>query len=150
MKCGDIIVSNRKNNLLSMLIRWWTNSHWSHVRIMLNKDKFIEATYPRVRIGGLSELTGETYRILTPRDPLSCVEQGRLHLYLRDLIGRKYDWRGVLSFVTHKNVQKKNWYFCSELAADAYASIGKPLFRREGCWITPQDIYQTLELSEVN
>ena len=149
MTCGDIIVSTRKNNPVSMFIRWWTNSKWSHTRVMTSSVTFVEATYPRVKVGHIDEMDGEVYRVLTPLVPLSDDEKADLKFWVVSDIGKKYDWRGLVSFLLHKNIQKKSFFFCSEFVAEAYEAIKRPLLRREACWTTPGDIYSTLELKEV-
>lgn len=142
---GDIIIS-RNRGIVSRLIQWWTLSRWSHTRIMISDHVFIEAAWPRVRPGIESEIADTECIVLRPATPLSDDEQARLRQALTLTLGKRYDWRGLISFIIHRNVQRKSWYFCSELAAEAFEEINRPLLRREPHWVTPQDIYQSLEL----
>lgn len=144
---GDIIFSSG-NSIISKAIRWWTVSEWSHVAVAISKDSFVEATYPKVRVGLVEELYGGKFVVLTPKVPLTFGEAERLVSYLLSKVGKRYDWRGLLSFVLRKNVHNKSYYFCSELVAEAYDHIGRPLLRRSPSWVTPQDLYQSLELVE--
>lgn len=146
---GDILLS-RGRGLLSRLICWWTRSRFSHARAVISDRLYIEATWPCVRVGLLSDIkiTKDIIR-LRHKVGLTDEEAIDLCLYLVNRLGTKYDWRGFISFLIGKSIQKKSWYFCSELIAEAYASLNKPLLRREAHWVTPQDIYQSLELVEV-
>lgn len=141
---GDIVLS-RNHTIGSQLIRWWTRSSWSHSKVMISDCQFIEAAWPRVRSGYIANTLGDTL-VLRHRDG---VDASRLKQFMSSQLNKRFDWRGLLAFVLRVKIQNKSWYFCSELIAEAFAEIGRPLLRRESSWVTPQDIYQSLELQEV-
>ena len=146
MKCGDLIFSHG-HSIISRAIEWYTHSHWSHVRIAISDKEFIEATWPKVRIGNMSEVKEES-NVRTPIIPLTQEEQFKLRLFLQSKLGKKYDWRGLLSFLIRKNVQNKNWFYCNELAEEAYIYIGKKLVGGNPSWHEPQHTYDSLLLKD--
>lgn len=150
MKCGEII-GTHGTGLLSEAIEWYTHSKYSHIRVAVSDTEFIEATWPKVRKGNISELkeykAGEII-IKTPIDPLTQEEQTRLILFLTKKIGKRYDWQGLISFLVRKNVQNKNWYFCNELVEEAYISIDRKLVGGNPSWHTPDDLMNSLLLKD--
>ena len=148
MKCGDII-GTHGTGLISKAIQWYTHSEYSHIRIATSDTKFTEATWPRVRKGNISELK-KGYTVKTPIAPLTIEEQTKLRLFLELQIGKKYDWRGLISFIIRKNVQNKNWYYCNELAEEAYVTIKRQLVGGKSYWHTPDDLMNSLLLKDGN
>lgn len=63
--------------------------------------------------------------------------------FLRGETGKAYDWAGVIRFLTRvrrTEPLEKRW-FCSELAAVAFAVAGVQLLRREADQISPALLY---------
>lgn len=146
MKCGDII-GTHGTGLISEAIQWYTHSKYSHIRIAISETEFIEATWPRVRKGNISELK-KGYTIKTPIYPLTADEQAELVAFLESKIGAKYDWRGLISFIIRKQVQNKVWFFCNELAEEAYIYIKRKLVGGDPAWHTPDDLMHSLFLKD--
>jgi uncharacterized protein YycO len=144
---GNAIVTSGKS-IISKIIKKWTHSYWSHCMVMIGEDTFVEATWPRVRIGRISELKDTEYRIMVHVVPLSKIEATNLTAFLLDQVGKKYDWRGLISFIIGSNVQNKSWFFCSELVKEACEKANRPLLRRKSSWTTPDDVWSSLMLNE--
>jgi uncharacterized protein YycO len=141
MKCGDIIFV-KGTSLVSRLIEWWTISKYSHVALVITDlGDFVEATWPKVRTGNVSELPGESIEIGTPVVPLTDQECEALIDSALSKLGKGYDIIGLFSFVFRIRLQNKSFYFCSEFVEEEYASIGRPLLRRKPDWTTPEDIH---------
>lgn len=47
--------------------------------------------------------------------------------FLKNQIGAKYDFAGIIGFIIRKNIQRKNKWFCSELIAQAYQNANLPI-----------------------
>jgi len=142
---GDIVFIKNKS-LISLIIIYFTKN-WSHVMGIINYNKdCIEATYPKVRQESINVYKRCKYAILTPKIPLSDEEKFLFVNFMVSKLGKKYDWRGIVSFFIKSKWQNKNWYFCSELILEAYRHIGRELIRKEIEWTTPQDLYQSTEL----
>lgn len=149
MITGDIIVSHG-TGIIGKIIQKYTHSYWSHCAVAINEKEFVEATWPVVRVGNLGELMGgDECKILTHVVPLNVLEQAVIRYELVLEVGKKYDWRGLLSFIIGSNVQNKSWYFCSELVKEKCELVQRPLLRRNPYWTTPDDIYSSLMLTEI-
>jgi hypothetical protein len=151
MKCGDIIFTSGRS-AISRLIQWWTISKWSHVAVVINSEgDFVEATWPKVRVGNIKELylkgNDDYHEVGILRDPLTYEESLNLHKFMLSKVGTSYDAIGLLSFVLRVRVQNKSFYFCSRLTAEGFEYISRPLIRRKPEWDTPSDIYESLMIS---
>jgi uncharacterized protein YycO len=82
---------------------------------------------------------------MTPKG-LTENQEFNILIYALTKVGRKYDWRGLFSFLLKKNVSNKSYYFCSELVAESFEKEGVPLIRRNPSWVTPQDLYESMNL----
>jgi len=59
-------------------------------------------------------------------------------------------WQSVVNRLLHYRLFTASQPECSVLAFRAYEAIHRRLLRREDYNVTPQDIYQSLELMEVS
>lgn len=114
----------------------------------MSNTEFCEATWPRVRMGNISELQGVDYKVMTHVIPLNSREVYNLIDFCLSKLGKYYDWRGLLSFIFRKDIQNKSWYFCSEFGKEACEKADRPLLRRKPNWTTPDDIWSSLMLRE--
>jgi hypothetical protein len=57
------------------------------------------------------------------------VDQAMQH-FLRRQVGKRYDWVGILSFVTRRNAENQDRWFCSELIFSAALHARKNLLAR--------------------
>lgn len=63
--------------------------------------------------------------------PLSSEQVEGINDFLRAQVGKKYDWLGILGFIVRSDrAHRKTTWFCSELIAEAFDLIGKPLLAR--------------------
>jgi uncharacterized protein YycO len=148
MKAGDLVFM-KGVSIISKIIMWWTNSHWSHVAIASSPNTVIEATWPRVREVNLIDSTeGDPYQAFTPVVPLTPDETAALLTFLRSQIGRRYNLWGLFSFILHRKVGSKTYFWCSELAAAGYQKIGRMLVRRSIRWIDPETLYGSVAITE--
>jgi len=147
---GDIVFFKNKS-FISKAIKWFTTSNWSHVGCMIDyNNNMIEATWPRVKISNISSYKGCEYAVLRLKQNLTDEQKIKILDFLKDKIDKRYDWRGIISFVIKSNYQNKNWFFCSELVIEAYRAAGIELLRKETQWVTPQDLFETLSLEIVD
>lgn len=126
---------------VSRLIQWRTWSPFSHAAWVYGDGAVIEA-WKGVGVHEADNL-GSAHRPGTRVELLSIQltdsEEWDLMAFLRAQIGKRYDYRGVLGFISHRDsAQQQNAWFCSELIAAAFESIGRPLLARIPPWrVTP-------------
>ena len=69
--------------------------------------------------------------------------------FLDRLVGRKYDWLGLVRFALRIDRNKATRWFCSELAHAALERGGVRLLDRVvSYWVSPGDIYRSPKLVE--
>ncbi len=139
------IIFEKGTTIIAKLIQWWTCSEWSHVGIVCNDSgNVVEANWPKVEVTNLKDVKTK-YIIMTPKG-LTETQEFNILIYALTKVGKKYDWRGLFSFLLKKNINNKSYYFCSELVAESFEKEGVPLVRRNPYWITPQDLYESMNL----
>jgi uncharacterized protein YycO len=128
-----MIALYRGKSLFSRLIRWATWSEYSHAA-WLDDDtgRIVEAW----RRGVVDTTLGGDH---TPGTRVDCFAvEGEDHAhrtairsFLWGEMGKPYDLRGVLGFVTRRSgAQSPARWFCSELVFAAYALAGIPILAR--------------------
>lgn len=144
LKPGDIIVSTTKKPL-SILIRTFTFSQYSHVMLYVNRSSIIHSdgncihSYNTQRIVFKKRTHCAVYR---PKKQLKNDQIDKLISYVSSKVGTRYGTiEATVSPIFNKNIKTKK-YFCSRLIAEAYASIGIYIVRNP-YYCTPKDIYKS-------
>lgn len=118
---------------ISKLIRWQTNGQYSHAAIQREDGRIIEAWHnpAKVRLRGPLQNWNnvEAYDIVGMSD----AQWAKAIEYAEAQIGKKYDFGGVLRFVTRWRKKKDDKWFCSELVYQAVLEAGVPLLARIQC-----------------
>ena len=78
--------------------------------------------------------------------PLSYEQVIDAHAMAIDLVGARYDWKGVFSFALHRKKHNKKKWFCSELVAYVLLKVGYDVSRREPYKETPASVVESLRL----
>lgn len=146
---GDCIVT-AGNRIHQRLIKWRTCSRFNHVAIVIDEGgRLVEAVFPKARYRYASDylLAGETFTLLRPNVPLQDLTEAIE--WVKKQVGKKYDWRGILSFLLNRQVGNKSLYFCSELAYEFYLRCGVKLSKSPRLF-TPEDVYDSNALDEMD
>ena len=140
------IVFTRSSGIIAGLIRWFTWSEYNHVAIgRADGTLLIEAVGWR----GVVFTTLEHHRSRATEIKVMEVEvQGDPTVHLREQLGKKYDYSGILGIWFRRNWQGENRWFCSELVAWSCAKAGTPLVVEEKHRVTPHDILTSPLLDE--
>jgi hypothetical protein len=119
------------NNIIgSILVRFGTRSHFSHVDYILPDG---------VSIIGARAFKGVVQETLEERiarsthyaiyefdgDAQAIAEQ------LRPQLGKRYDWLGCMGIAAHRDWRQDDAWFCSELVEYAAERAGSPLLNHE-------------------
>lgn len=108
----------RGRGIASALIRWQTRCKYSHAALWDGHSKTaIESWVGK----GVREITITDWEGITPFliESMSEAEWRKALGYARKQIGKKYDWRGVLRFITRSSRNVSDRLFCSELVFEA-------------------------------
>ena len=66
--------------------------------------------------------------------------QSSIVAFAIDQVGKAYDYRGITGFLTRKDHNSAEKWFCSELVSAAFDAAGVPLLRNEAHKIAPGDL----------
>lgn len=148
------VAAYRGVSWISRRIQWWTWSKYSHVSLA---RRLPDGTWRNIEAWegvGVREtdhpLSGHTpctpVDLFAFRRPLTEVEQERLWSLALEELGKPYDYRGVLSFILRRRMQRDGAWFCSELVADKCAQVGHPLYICEPWRVTPGMVAESVAL----
>ena len=131
MKTPKILLYKGRG-MVSRLIRWQTNGSYSHAALQRPDGRIIEAWHkpPKVRLTRLKDWSNvEAYEVvgMTPEQWDEAIA------WAESQIGKKYDFGGVMRFVTRWRKKQDDKWFCSELVFEAIKRAGVPLLERVQC-----------------
>lgn len=146
--------------IVSSGIRWWSHSLYSHVAIIAEWENHIllfEALSEGfVRTGGLDlgkilkahhAEPGIVVDVFNYADGSHPRDHADAANYLEKLVGQKYDFEGIASFVTGAAIpENPTRVFCSEAAAEASRAAGVLLQNCPSKNLMPRDIAMSLAL----
>jgi uncharacterized protein YycO len=139
----------RGKGLINSLVRWQTNSHFAHVAIRpysnprdLQRNMIVEAL-PKYGVRRRVLLPTEEYFTAGfAGQPVFATETGKYVVFNPDAaadfldkqIGKKYDYQGVLRFVTREKSHYPERWFCSELAFAYLRAGGVKCLNMDEAW----------------
>lgn len=131
-----ILALFRGRGFLSALIRFQTRGKYSHVALVTQTRPLtiIEAWHSGVREKRLKDIEGVTFFHVHP------VNEELALKFARGQIGKKYDFRGVLCFVTRKSAAENDRWFCSELIHKALGIGGLWLLNVPSSEVSPHHL----------
>jgi uncharacterized protein YycO len=132
MKTPKILLFKGRG-IVSKLIRWQTNGKYSHVALQRPDGRIIEAWHKPAKVRLRSRLDDwsnvEAYEVQG-----ATVEQLEAAVaWAEAQIGKKYDFGGVMRFVTRWRKDQDDKWFCSELVFQAFREAGINLLERVQC-----------------
>ena len=134
---------------ISGLISWWTHSLYSHVAIIADGVVYeaIDAGFVRAITIGENHAKGTLVDIFEYAVPPADWQVNRGIQALEDLVGQKYDFAGIASFVTGGRIPESPCrVFCSEAAAIAANAMNKPLQNIAPSSMMPSHVAMSLAL----
>lgn len=126
---GDIILESGKK-LHSKVIQKYTNSHYSHAIICLEKDSLFHATTDGIFTINPQRILveeKEDLEVFRPKIPLTNNEVEKLVKFLRSKVGTLYSIKeaAIAGKKERPDQTKTQMQFCSRLIAQAYKHIGR-------------------------
>lgn len=118
----------RGRGLISTAIRWQSRSIYSHAALLMRDGRIVESWQGAgVRVKTLTDWSDIDVFDIPLFDELDwdlAIE------YALELVGRGYDYKAVLRFVSRQPAADNDRWFCSELVFAAVESAGLPLLSR--------------------
>jgi len=132
-------------NNFDKLIRWWTDSDYSHVEIVINGVGY--SSSPRdggVRKANINFGNGnwDMFEI-----PCTYLQEEKIRLFFEREMWKKYDWLGI--FLTQAipiGTQDPLRWFCSEIAMAAFYHAEITTIENKPKWYSPEDMYRKIIL----
>ena len=126
----------------SKLIAWWTNGKYDHTELIIVENNvammYSAISYENIVRSKKHYINKDIYdyvNIKCSSNDLTIIKQ-----FLNGIIGKKYDWLGILGFIIPFKDRENKW-FCSEVVSNALKIIGKPyMFNREPSTISPNKL----------
>lgn len=129
----------RTHHISTPVLRTVMWSPWSHCALIVEDefDSVIDATFAHgVARRSLSSLLASSSKYEIKE--IDCPDPKAAFDFLRSQIGTDYDTLGVLGIGLHRDWQKPDAWFCSELVEAALAAGGNLRFVNRANRVTPQ------------
>lgn len=123
----------------SRLIKWFTWSKISHTSAVLyRKNEVIEAWGGGVVRRSISAGHKPGTVIHIYRIPCTVNQRNKFYNFMESQIGKRYDFLGILSYVTRTKLENKDKVVCSELVYTGLEHVGiKALQNIEAYQVSP-------------
>ena len=136
------ILAYKGRSIPSRLIRLQTRSEYSHVAVQMDDGTVIEAW----AIGGVRHVASptEAHKPGTPIDVFEIkgtYDEGMVRRFLKSQLGKRYDYRAIVRFLTRRKMRADDRWFCSELVIEAFRRGGLHLQARiPASYAPPRDV----------
>lgn len=123
----------KQDTLIGRLIRFFTWGKYSHVALILEDGRVIDS-YPRlgVSIRSVDLSDADIYYIDLPGNI-----KRKILADIKAQIGKKYDYRGVIGFLSRSKAEDPNRWFCSELIFEIFRRNGVVLLNAPSYKVSP-------------
>ena len=128
----------RGTDLIDKLILFVCRGGYSHVAIVLNNETIIEA-YPFKGVRQRQNISDQMKKCVVDIYEVSTTpeQDSVIHDFLKQQLGKKYDWVAILGFVLHTSEEGRKAYgrwICSELVFATFRKASIKLLERINAW----------------
>jgi hypothetical protein len=157
IQTGDIILVRGNMPIVSSLVRWFTNSEYTHVAMAVSDELVIEIDINKDL--AIRPLTYDNYDVFRYKKGLSVSQQASLQYYATQVAktSKGYDWLRILQFAceklfrTKKTFNEVHRFVCSEIVDNLYDHINIDLVpEREDGNVTPGQLANSPKLIKVS
>jgi uncharacterized protein YycO len=151
---GDIVFE-RTDTITSKLIRMRTLSQWSHVGIIIGRVhgavKVVSARRNGVIVDTLRDWGNKVQVLRLDPEVASEYQLEQMTKFAIQKVGKKYDYCGILDFITMTRYQNDNRWFCSELVHSSMLSASIDIFKKKKPpeFVTPGILYENPYLNYI-
>lgn len=149
-----IVVLFKGRGVMSKLIAWQTRGEYSHAALF---DEDNGVLYESWQTDGVHKKLDWKLAQDDATVDFFTFEQtpgqaGAIRYFLESQLGKKYDWLGVVRFVSRTQLRPdaKDKWFCSELVTAALAYAGITVFKNTvACEVSPDLLKRSVVLSKI-
>jgi uncharacterized protein YycO len=156
IQAGDIILVRGSHPIVSPLIRWFTNSEYTHVGIAINADLIYEIDiFKRMAIHPMKH---ENFDVFRYKNGLTKEQKKIMQNYAikKAKENEGYDWLRIIAFALEKffaypiALDRANREVCSEIVDEIYMAAGIDLVpNRKTGHVRPADLAASPQLMKV-
>lgn len=144
------ILLHKGKGIISSLIRWQTRGAYSHASIQPDGQSIYESWQGGIRPGVRNVEIKDYSNIDIFIIYLTDEQHDKLVNFLDKQLDKRYDYFGVLRFVSRRAARDDDKWFCSELVFAALAFAGIELFKETHAWeVSPQMLSRSPLLKRV-
>ena len=134
----------------SGFIQWFTRSKISHVSLVFHLGHTADEVEAIQRKGVIRHVPYKhSEKDFIEFDlPLTYEQVLEAHELACSLVGAKYDWSAIKSFVKHRRKHSLDKWMCSELVSYVLFKVGYPVSRKLPYMETPSSVTDSLRLVE--
>jgi len=156
IQAGDILLFKGTTPIISALVRWFTDSDYTHVGIAVTSDFVYEIDIDRQL--AIHPIRDDVYDVFRYKEGLSNEQKVTMQMVAIDRAktNEGYDWLHILSFglrkifKTKKTFEEANKVICSEIVDNLYNCIGIDLIpNKEDGDVLPSDFESSSQLIRV-
>ena len=143
----QVALFKHNTGFIRRLIRWQTDSPYSHAALLFNDTWLFEADF-----WGVAESRITDFRNIDIFDVEGITEEQKAVVYdfAKSQEGKKYDFWGVLRFISRDKLPENDKWFCSELVFAAMKAAEIELLERVEAWqVSPGMLARSPILSKV-
>lgn len=120
-------------------------SEWSHAALQIGPTIFEVTMRDGVTLTSLEE-----FRERYPTSTMLKVDgdEYKAASWLRNQIGKEYDYSGLIGFAIQRDWQEPSKWFCSELIAEALLKAGTIHPKIKASRITPRDLWLLISFGD--
>lgn len=137
----------KSNDIGGWLIRFLTFSNWNHVAIEINGLVWDSTGRKGVKVWTV-ETFFKQYEKIETRSVFNKNEYAAQD-FLRQQLGKEYDWTALIAFPFREDWNNKNKWFCSELVTETLIKSGYKFDHLPTYRVTPKDLWILLGGSSV-
>jgi hypothetical protein len=109
---------------VSQAIRWRTWGAFSHVALCIDGTVYEAREFKGV-VAGIDKRNPAMVGIVPG---MTMAQIDGLELWCDSKLGNWYDYLSIVSWMIRRGEGPEQWFFCSEFVAEAFKSVGYPLF----------------------
>jgi uncharacterized protein YycO len=147
------ILLYRGTGIINSLIRWQTRSHYAHAALVVDATIYEALPFKGVIIRPFEDQDNKADQYLIAGGGAYLVED-QMNLvaeFVSKQVGRKYDFGGIVRFMTRQKSPKNKRWFCSELVYAAIQAAGLNLLNENEAYkISPALLSLSPYLHRVN
>ncbi len=133
------------NGVIGKIIRKLTGGRFSHVAVAIDGIVYEAVEFKGVIATNLNDWNEQrTFKIEC--ELILVNDYLRFKQFLKSKVGGKYDYRGILSFLTFSQSQDENKWYCSELANEFFEVF---FGETEKYLISPNAFYRKMKAFEM-